>query len=96
MAKISTGSRNAMPAKEFGMPGDRKYPMPDRSHAANAKSRASGAENKGEISVSTEKKIDAKADRILGVNPSNAGSKMSADGVTHNPVFTTRGQKSCD
>ena len=50
----------------FGLPGERKYPMPDRSHAANAKARASQAVNAGRMSKSTEAKIDAKANRILG------------------------------
>ena len=50
-----------------GEPGSRKYPMPDRSHAANAKARASQQEHKGEaVEVRKEEKIDAKADRVLG------------------------------
>ena len=40
--------------------------MPDRSHAANAKSRASQAVNAGRMSTSEKEKIDAKADRLLG------------------------------
>jgi hypothetical protein len=40
--------------------------MPDRSHAANAKARASQQVNAGRMSKSTEAKIDAKADRVLG------------------------------
>jgi hypothetical protein len=48
------------------MPGERKYPMPDKSHARNAKARASEMANKGKISESTKAKIDAKADRVLG------------------------------
>ena len=41
MAKLSTAVRKQIPKKEFGLPGERAYPMPDRSHAANAKARAS-------------------------------------------------------
>lgn len=48
------------------MPGSRKYPMPDASHAANAKARASQQVAKGNLSASAEKRIDAKANRILG------------------------------
>lgn len=66
MAKLTTAKRNKIPKKEFGIPGERKYPMPDKSHARNAKSRASEMENKGKISKSTEAKIDAKADKVLG------------------------------
>jgi hypothetical protein len=66
MAKLSAKSRNALPAKSFGEPGSRKYPMPNRSHAANAKARASQQAAKGNLSKSEEAKIDAKADRVLG------------------------------
>lgn len=66
MAKLKAKARNALPAADFGMPGSRKYPMPDKTHAANAKARASQAENAGRISPSTKAKIDAKANRKLG------------------------------
>ena len=66
MAKLTAAKRKAIPASEFGLPKKRKYPMEDASHAANAKSRASGAEAKGIISKSTEAKIDAKANKVLG------------------------------
>jgi hypothetical protein len=48
------------------MPGSKKYPMPDRSHAANAKARASQQYKKGNLSASAKAKIFAKANRILG------------------------------
>lgn len=66
MAVLSSKKRKKLPKSDFGMPGERKYPMPDKSHARNAKSRASEMANKGKISKSTEAKIDAKADRVLG------------------------------
>lgn len=66
MAKLKAATRNALPASDFGMPGERKYPMPDKSHAANAKARASQAVKAGRMSTSTEAKIDAKANRKLG------------------------------
>ena len=69
MAKLSTKARKRLPASDFGEPGSRKYPMPDRSHAANAKSRASQAVKAGRMSRSNEAKIDAKADRKLGRKP---------------------------
>lgn len=65
MAKLSSGSRNRLPDSEFGLPGSRKYPMPDKSHAANAKARASQAVKAGRMSESTKEKIDAKANRKL-------------------------------
>jgi hypothetical protein len=69
MAKLSAAQRKSMPAKEFGLPGKKAYPMPDASHAANAKARASQAVNSGRMSPGTEKKIDAKADRVMGKMP---------------------------
>lgn len=66
MAELKTKARNKLPKSSFGEPGDRKYPMPDKSHARNAKARASQMEKAGKLSERAEEKIDAKADRILG------------------------------
>lgn len=66
MAKLSTSKRNKLPKKEFGEPNERKYPMPDKSHAKNAKARASQMVKKGKLSTSAKSKIDAKANRMLG------------------------------
>ncbi len=66
MAKLNAAKRNKIPKKEFGLPGERKYPMEDKSHARNAKARASEMENKGKLSPSSKAKIDAKANRVLG------------------------------
>ena len=63
---LSSKERGAMPKSEFGLPGSRKYPMPDRSHAANAKARASEMFHKGKLSASAKAQIDAKANRKLG------------------------------
>lgn len=66
MVKLTTKKRSALPKSKFGMPGQRKYPMPDKSHAANAKSRAKQQFNKGNMTMSMLKKIDAMADKKLG------------------------------
>lgn len=66
MAKLTAATRNKIPKKKFGLPGERKYPMEDKAHARNAKARASEMENKGKLSPASKAKIDAKADRILG------------------------------
>jgi hypothetical protein len=65
MAELSTRKRNAEPKSDFGLPEKRKYPMPDKSHARNAKARAAQQEEKGNLSSADKKKIDRKADRIL-------------------------------
>lgn len=66
MAKLTTAKRSKLSAQTFGLPGQRKYPMPDKSHAANAKARASQQEAKGNISTSEKAEIDAKANKKLG------------------------------
>lgn len=65
MSKLTTKSRNSMKKSTFGLPAERKYPMPDKSHAANAKARASQQEKKGNLSSSAKAQIDAKANVIL-------------------------------
>ncbi len=60
MAKLTTAQRNALPDSAFAGPG-RSYPVNDKSHAANAKARASQF-----ASPSLKKKVFAKADRKLG------------------------------
>ena len=65
MSKLTTKARNRLPLTSFGLPGLRKFPMPDKAHAANAKARASQAVNAGRMSKSTEAKIDAKANRKI-------------------------------
>jgi hypothetical protein len=66
MGKLSTAARKAVPTSEFGLPRSRKYPMPDKSHAANAKARATQMVERGKLSSSAAAKIRAKADRMLG------------------------------
>jgi hypothetical protein len=66
MATLSAGARRSLPKSEFGEPGAKKYPMPDRSHAANAKARATQQVNKGKLSPAAASRIRAKANRILG------------------------------
>ena len=57
--------RDELKKSQFGLPDERKYPMPDKSHAANAKARASQQVKKGNLTSAEKEKIDAKADRIL-------------------------------
>lgn len=66
MAKLTTKQRKALPAKTFGEPGKRAYPMPDKSHAVNAKARATQQVKAGNLSPSTASKIKSKANKILG------------------------------
>ena len=75
MAELSASKRAKMPAKEFGLPEkartkDQKketgnYPMPDKAHARNAKSRAAQQHKAGNLTEKELDKIDRKADKIL-------------------------------
>lgn len=66
MSKLKAAQRNKLPASEFGEPKKRAYPMPDKSHAANAKARATQQVNAGKLTPATAAKIRAKANRVLG------------------------------
>lgn len=65
MAKLTTKVRNALPAGKFAGP-DRSYPVNDKSHARNAKARASEMEHKGKLSPASKARIDSKANKVLG------------------------------
>jgi len=66
MAELTAKKRKSIPKSEYGLPDEKKYPMPDKAHARNAKARASQQQNKGRITAAEEKKIDRKADKVLG------------------------------
>ena len=65
----------SIPSKDFGLPEKARtkeqkkesgnYPMPDKAHARNAKSRAAQAQKAGNLSKNEEERIDRKADKIL-------------------------------
>lgn len=65
MAVLTTKKRASLSSAQFALPAQKKYPIPDKVHAANAKARASGQYNKGNISASTKKKIFAAANGKL-------------------------------
>lgn len=66
MAKLKAAARNALASRVFGLPESRGYPMPDKAHARLAKSGDSRALHVGNITRAQKKRIDAKANRILG------------------------------
>ena len=59
LARLQASSALVIRAAEVAQP------MPDKEHAADAKGRATQLVNKGNLSRSAEKRIDAKANRIL-------------------------------
>lgn len=66
MTKLNAAARSALPSAEFGMPKQRKFPMPDKPHAANAKARATEQVNRGNLSEAAAARIRAKANKMLG------------------------------
>lgn len=60
MAVLTVATRNALPTKEFAGP-NRSYPIPDKAHAENAKSRATQAVKAGRMSPAQAAKIKSKA-----------------------------------
>jgi hypothetical protein len=65
MARLTEKKRDSLKDSTFGLPEEHKYPMPDASHARNAKARASQQVKKGNLTKAEERKIDRKADKIL-------------------------------
>jgi hypothetical protein len=65
MSKLTAAVRNKLPKREFALPAERKYPIENKSHARNAKARASEMANRGTISKAVEERIDARANKVL-------------------------------
>jgi hypothetical protein len=65
MATLSEKQRDKLKASQFGLPEERKYPMPDKDHARNAKARAAQQAEQGNLTKAEKTKIDRKADRVL-------------------------------
>lgn len=72
MAKLTAKRRSKLRKSQFGLPGSRRYPMPDKAHAANAKARATQQYRRGKLSKSARDRIHAKANRILGTSRKTA------------------------
>lgn len=65
MATLTTKKRKALPKSEFALPAERKFPVENKAHAANAKARATQMVKAGKLSEATREKIDAKANKVL-------------------------------
>jgi hypothetical protein len=62
---MKTEKRRKLRRSQFGLPGKRKYPMPDKTHAVNAKARAKQQRKRGKLSKSAYEKIVAKANKVI-------------------------------
>lgn len=65
MSTLTTKTRKSLPKKDFALP-DGKYPVEDKSHAADAKARATQQYDAGNLSAADRAKVDRKADAVLG------------------------------
>ncbi len=65
MAKLTAKTRAKIPTSKFAGPG-RSYPVQDKSHAANAKARATQQVSKGNLSPAARAKIVSRANKVLG------------------------------
>lgn len=65
MATLTDKSRRHIAAKNFALSAVRKYPIENKSHAINAKARATQEYDKGHISKATEERVDRAANRKL-------------------------------
>lgn len=68
MTILTSESRDKLRSDVFGLPKERKYPMPDKAHARDAKARASEEYSKGRLTKAQRDEIFKHADRVLGHN----------------------------
>lgn len=66
MVKLTTKARSKLPTKKFALPAQKKYPINDKSHAANAKARATQQYNKGNLSAGALAEVRSKANKVEG------------------------------
>jgi hypothetical protein len=64
MSTLSTKSRKSLSKDRFALPGG-KYPVEDKSHAANAKARATQQYEAGKLSAADRAKVNSKANNVL-------------------------------
>ena len=69
MAKLSKKTRASLPSSVFGLPEKRAFPVPDASHARLAKSIASRQMKTGVLTPDEKRRIDNKANKVLGKSP---------------------------
>jgi len=63
--KLTTAKRSRLKPGDYGLPKQKKYPMPDVSHAINAKARAKAAMNQGHLTRAQYNQVVKKANRII-------------------------------
>lgn len=77
MAILNAAARRGMPAKQFGMPKSKGFPMSDASHDRLAIGGATRSYNAGNISKGTEERIKGEARRKLGIGQGSGPKRKS-------------------
>lgn len=75
MADLTAAGRRALPASQFGLPAQRKYPTDTMGRAQAAKAYASKEEHEGVITPGQKERIDRKADAKLGIKDQDADER---------------------
>jgi hypothetical protein len=75
MTVLSAADRRRLKSSQFAGP-NRSYPVPDRSHAANAKARAKQQYDEGRISKAQYEAIVAAANKVLGRGKTKGKSSL--------------------
>jgi hypothetical protein len=75
VALMKAEKRRKLKRSQFGLPGKRKYPMPDKEHAVNAKARAKQQRKRGKLSKSAYDTVVAKANRVIRRSSKKSKSK---------------------
>ena len=63
--KLTAAKRKRLKPSTFGLPGQRKYPMPDEKHAVLAKAYAKKNFRRGKLTEAQQNEIITKANRKL-------------------------------
>lgn len=69
MAVLTAKARKRIPSSKFALPGGR-FPVEDKTHAADAKARATQGLAKGTLSPEEAAKVRHKANVVLGEHDS--------------------------
>lgn len=89
---MTARSRNKLPAKAFGLPSQRKYPLykmvgskavPSKSHATSAKARARTQFERGDLTANQYAAIVGKADKVI--RSCSRGSKSNPGSLRNTP-----------
>lgn len=75
--KMTALKRHELPNRAFGLPSKRSYPMPDPSHAKNAKARATQEYDRGGLTKREHNQIHKKADQVIASCKRGAANGLS-------------------